>query len=270
MIQALRYEPQGQRQRFEPREQQEQDRHIHLHVHLHLTFRARQGRSTPPNAIRLMRIFAALLGATVMPLWFFLYALSIQDSLPTTLSYLVNLACVSFFAGLALAWCAVGALLQDVWRASPRGRFGQFLPLVMLLLIPFSLLLCYWFGAIPPPLILLGILLFMVMVFVHPLITALLLTCVSREACALREVAPTHSKLGFVVVGGMVLMVLGGLLLNLTTVLSGGVPLLFLPAICIAIIVTLRTLLGLSRSRESTQARPKEASPSDVDSSGEP
>ena len=39
MIHALRSEPQGQRQRFEPREQQrgeqqEQDRHIHLHFHL--------------------------------------------------------------------------------------------------------------------------------------------------------------------------------------------------------------------------------------------
>jgi len=48
MTYASRYEPQGQRQRFEPRgqqrgEQQEQDRHIHLH----LTLRARQERSTP-------------------------------------------------------------------------------------------------------------------------------------------------------------------------------------------------------------------------------
>lgn len=42
MIQALQYEPQGQRQRFELPEQQ--DRHIHLHFHLHLTLRARQGR----------------------------------------------------------------------------------------------------------------------------------------------------------------------------------------------------------------------------------
>ena len=49
MLNALRYEPRGQRQLFEPRSQQhsereEQDRHIHLHFHLHLTFRARPYR----------------------------------------------------------------------------------------------------------------------------------------------------------------------------------------------------------------------------------
>jgi hypothetical protein len=59
MIHALRYEPRGQHQRFEPREQQrgkreEQDRHIHLHFHLNLTFRASQGRSTPSNATRII------------------------------------------------------------------------------------------------------------------------------------------------------------------------------------------------------------------------
>lgn len=76
----------------------------------------------------------------------------------------------------------------------------------------------------------------------------------------------------------MVLMVLGGLLLNLSGMLSSPLisssppfsALLFLPAMCAAVIVALRTLFGLFRSRESTQARPKDASPSDVDSSQEP
>ena len=71
MIHALHYEPQGQRQRFEPRGQQEQERHIHLHLHLNLTFRAHRAHASHPNAIHLRRIFAALLAVTVMPLGIF-------------------------------------------------------------------------------------------------------------------------------------------------------------------------------------------------------
>jgi hypothetical protein len=105
VINALRYEPQGQRQRFEPREQQsgereKQDRHIHLN----LTFRSSQGRSTSPNAMRIARICAALLAATVMPLVAFLFAFSIHDGLPDPLISLGNLPFVLLFAGLVLAW----------------------------------------------------------------------------------------------------------------------------------------------------------------------
>ena len=104
--------------------------------------------------------------------------------------------------------------------------------------------------------------LFLVVVLAHPLITALLLLWVSREARALSPKAPTHSKLGFAVVGGMVLLLLGGLLLNLTAMLvSVPLLLLFLPAVCLAIIVALCTLVRLSRSRKNNQARPKDASP---------
>lgn len=190
MIQALRYEPRGQRQRFEPHEQQrgeheEQNRHIHMHFHLNLTFRASQERSTPPNAIRVTRIFAALVGATVMPLW--LFGLLAQDSTPTTLS---NLALISLLAGIALAWCAVGALFLGVWRSTPRGRLVLFLPLVLLLIIPFILLQGPWFG---PPLGILFFLLVLLLLFVHPLISVILLTCVSREARALRQTATAHT-----------------------------------------------------------------------------
>jgi hypothetical protein len=200
-----------------------------------------------------------------MPLWIFIFVLMAQDGPPTTLG---NLAWVSLFAGLALAWCAVGALLLDIWRSTPRGRIGLFLPLVLLLSIPYSFLLAFWFGAIPDPLKPLVVSLFFFLLFVHPLISAVLLMYVSLEVHAFRQEAHTHSKLGFVVVSGMVLMLLGGLLLNLT-IMHNRLPLPFLPA-CIAIVVALRTLFWLSRSRESTQARPKDASPTDVDSFGGP
>jgi len=271
MIHALRYEPQGQRQRFEPQEQQEQDRHIHLHLHLNLTFRARQRRSIPtPNATRIMRIFAALVAATLIPLW--LLGASAQESMSPTLSWIGGI----FLAGLALAG-GFGCLplLVSAWRSTPRVGF---LLLVLLLIIPLTLFPGLWLFAIMPLLGILGIrpglpfLLFLLLFYVHPLISAILLACVSREARALRQTATAHAGLGFVIASGMVLMLLGGLLLNLFVMLSSGPPLqplLFLPAMCGAVIVAIYTLFGLFRSPVSTQARPKDTSPSDVDSPGE-
>ena len=105
MIRALGYEPQDQRQRFEPREQQERDRHIHLHFHLDLTFRARRERSTHPNIISLRRIFVALLAATVMPLLILPLAMIPPDGPPpTALENLMLLSSgVSVAVGLVLA-----------------------------------------------------------------------------------------------------------------------------------------------------------------------
>jgi hypothetical protein len=276
MIRALRYEPQGQRQRFEPREQQrgeqqEQDRHIHLHFHLNFTFRARQGHSTQPNAVRFTRIFAALVGATVIPLWIF--GASAQDGMSPTLSMLAGI----FLAGLALAWgCECLPLLVSAWRSTPRVRF---LLLVLPLIIPLTLFPGLWLFAIMHLLGMLRILrigpgfpflLLLLLLYVHPLISARLLACVSREARALRQTGTAHSWLSFVIVSGMALMLLSGLLLNLSLMLSSGPPLqplLFLPAMCAAVIVAIYTLFG---SRKSMKARPKEASPSGTDSFPEP
>lgn len=270
MIHALRYEPQGHRQRYEPPEQQEQDRLIHLHLHLDLTFRARQRRSIPtPNATRIMRIFAALVAATLIPLW--LLGASAQESMSPTLSWIGGI----FLVGLTLAW-GFGCLplLVSAWPAIPRVRFL----LLVLLIIPFSfsllpfglifITLVITFFRLPGPSIDPLVLL---LLSVHPLISAILLACVSREARALRQTAAAHAGLGFVIASGMVLMLLGGLLMNLFAMLSAEPPLqlLFLPAMCGAVIVAIYTLFGLFRSPVSTQARPKDTSPSDVDSPGE-
>ena len=215
------------------------------------------------------------------PLWLFNFAGTIQDSIPPTLSYLAHLAWVSLFAGLALAWCAVGALLLDVWRSTSRGRFGFFLLLILLLFIPYFFLHGLRVGLM---LALLGPLVFLllfVVLIVNPLISALLLLCVSREVRALRQEAPAHTWLSFVVVSGMALMLLGGLLLNLSLML-GTPPLflqLFLPAMCAAVLIALSMLLATMvtlwasfrhRHPPASQPRPKDASPSDVDSPGEP
>jgi len=271
MIQALRYEPRGQRQRFEAPQQQEQHRHLHLHVHLHLTLRARQGRATHPNAIHLRSIFTALLAATVMPLGIFLFAAATaaDGPPPTTWENLMWVSsCLSVGAGLALAWWAVGTLLFQAWRASERGRLSLGLPLFLLLLIPLAAAL-EQFG--PLFVKLLFAIPLLVALLAHPLLTAFLLGWVSRETRALRGIAPTPSKLGSIVVAGMGLVLLGGLLWNLFFMLSGGnTQLIFLPAIPMSVIVAMRTLLGRSRLRGSMQAHPKDASPFDTVSPQEP
>jgi hypothetical protein len=252
MIQALRYEPQGQRQHFdqqEPQNSQQQDRHIHLHIHLNLTFWANQGRVTHPHASGLRRIFAALLAATVMPLGIFLFAVGTAADGPPPTAW-ENLmwvsSCLCVVAGLALAWWAVGALLSQLWRASPRGRLSLVLPLFLLLLIPLVVAALEQLG--PDFVKMLFAIPLLVVLFAHPLLTALLLGPMSREARALGEAVPPHRKLGFVVVAGVVLVLLGGLLWNLLFMLSGGnTQLIFLPAIPIALIVAMRTLLGLLR-----------------------
>ena len=264
MIHALRYEPQGQHQRFEPREQQSregEEKHIHLHLHLNFTFRARQERSTHPNAMRITRIFSDLLAATVMPLGVFIFNLLIHDGPPDPLLSLGNLALLILLAGLALAW-GFGCLplLISAWRASPRGRFGLFGPLVLRLGLGISFLLLL----VATPLLVL-------LTLVHPLITALLLMRVSREARALSQAAPAHTRLSFVLVSGMVITLLGGLLWNLSAVL-GSLPFVwqfapFLPAMGAAVFVAICTLF---KSRKSTPPRPKDASPSDVDSEHPP
>ena len=263
MIQALRYGPQGQRQRFDPQEQQnskQQDRHIHLHIHLNLTFRAHQSHASHPNVIGLRRIFAALLAATVMPLGIFLFAVLTADGSPLTMGW--NLlwvsSCLIVVAGLALAWWAVGVLFSQVWRAHPRERLHLVLPLFLVLLIPLSAVL-EQFGPIYVKL-LFAIPLAVVLI-AHPLLTALLLGLVNRESRTFQESVPAHRKLGFVLMAGMVLVLLGGLLWNLFFMLGGGnTQLIFLPAIPIAVIVAIHTFVGIFRSSGRMSAHPKDAS----------
>ncbi len=251
MINALRYEPRGPRQQFEPREQphgERQDRHLHLHFHLHLTWRASQRRSASLNPRWVKGMLSTLAAATVIPLWLLPWAIFPGDGPPppTWVNLLAVWSFVSMVAGLALAWGAVGTLLRQAWRGGLRERLGLVLPLALLLLIVLLTIGYSWLGnSGPPPLFLtlLGAIPFMGVLFAHPLLTALLLGRVSREAQALSQQAPTHSKLGFVAVAGMVLLLLGGLLFNLSILLSGGVAqmIMFLPATCMAVIVAIRT-----------------------------
>jgi hypothetical protein len=104
--------------------------------------------------------------------------------------------------------------------------------------------------------------------FVHSFISALLLWWVSYEVTALRQSASTHTMSSFTVVSGMALTLLGGFLLDLSFGI-GGVPLalvifpLAIGTAVPAVIVAIGTLFGSPRN---TQAYPKDASPSEIDS----
>jgi hypothetical protein len=106
---------------------------------------------------------------------------------------------------------------------------------------------------------------FVLLLVSHPLITALFFLRISREARALREMTPAHTRLSFVLMSGMGIALLGGLLLNLSVVL-GMLPSVWqfaplLPAMGAAVIVA---MYALFQSRKSTQPRPKDGSPSDI------
>ncbi len=262
MIHALQYEPQGQRQRFEPQEQQSGDvwhKHIHLHLHLHLSFRGRQGRFSHLSATRMLIIFTTLFVATVMA---FAFAFVVDENrVPTPLLY--TYAGYIINASLLLAWGALVLggipLLFSGWHSKLRVRFGLSVALIMLILTLFQQVLTV------PLLVLLSFLGF----------------CRVFDK---GEVAGTWlrfaSRLSFVTVGAMVLLLLGGLLwcLSLVLVAPGSLQMSFLwykllpffLGMCIAVIVAISTLFWQPRSRDSAQARPKDASPSDFDSSQEP
>jgi len=129
MIQALWYEPQGQR--FEAPQQQEQDRHIHLHLHLHLG--RRMHRASPFTVARLTTVFAAFIGALSMAL-----TLNLQVSVRNIpiQAPLFNLAgnLIQFGSLLGLGAVLVGGLplVISAWRSTPRSRNLFLVPLYAL------------------------------------------------------------------------------------------------------------------------------------------
>lgn len=70
MLHAFHYEPQGQRQQFEPREAQEnlkqRQMHLHFSLDLHLNLGARLRRASRSTIGRVTTIFAAFMGALAL------------------------------------------------------------------------------------------------------------------------------------------------------------------------------------------------------------
>jgi len=144
MIPALPYEPQGQHQRFEPREQRSDGwhKHIHLHLHVHLNLGMRWRHASHSPVARMTTIFAAFMGALSMALT--LYLQQGSRTIPMQ-APLFNLAGNLIFSGaiFALVTILLGGipLMISAWRSTPRSRFFLLVPLLTLGLATLYLML---------------------------------------------------------------------------------------------------------------------------------
>src|SRR5215472_11166088 len=134
MIQSLRYEPQGQRQRFEPREQQHNEfgsRQIHLHLYFHLNLGQRLYRSPQTTIARLTSLFAAFIGALSMALT--LYVQMSVRTFSTQAPLFIwsgNLILSGALLGLGAVLLGGLPLVISAWRSTPCSRFLFLVPLL--------------------------------------------------------------------------------------------------------------------------------------------
>lgn len=301
MINALRYEPQGQRQRFEPREQYGSEtgqRHIHLHLNLHIHLnlgarRAHRRRLLRPTTASVTAIFAAFIGALSM-------ALSFTVMSSTTFPFIgphIALAGQIMFIGSLIGSSAVFfgglPLVVETWRASPRSRLLLLTPLLAILTLfilagPLALPLLDlmrqlliplgpWLGAQVSGYVIVAFLLYL-----FPLINTIAIVLAIRRAKLSDKVLRFTTIPSLLIVLGMVLMISGMLLwagtvlFFLPSVFPQILALLTLPynswllqfiGVLIALVVMLWALF--SRSSVRTEAGPKDVSPSDVEASRE-
>ena len=123
MINALRYEPRGQR--FEPREQQgseagQQHIHLHLNLHVHLTLGARRARRLwQPTAARVTTIFAAFIGALSMAFSFTVMSATSFPFIGPHIELASNIMAIGALLGSGAVLLGGLPLVVETWRASP-------------------------------------------------------------------------------------------------------------------------------------------------------
>lgn len=285
MIHFVHYEPQGQRQRFEPQERQsnlEQNQmylHFSLDFRLNLDRRLRRARHTLHTPLaRVTTIFAAFMGALVLalsPYW-------IQARSTFTLPAFVTLFNLSGYLIIAGALLGVGAtllggvpLVVSAWRTNARSRLLFLVPILASLpTIACSLLSVFimLLNNQPPSFFpLLPVLLFYggTAVSVGAIIRAI------RQASIADRWLRLANQLGWLVVGGIVLIFIGVVLwgVALVLVVPGWFAVLIprLPLLCgmfLAVMVALWACFWRVLPRAS-QPRPHEVSSSENASSEE-
>lgn len=282
MIHTVHYEPQSQRQRFEPREQQGSDlgqMHLRLSFHFHLDLDARLRRTSRAIIARVTTVFAAFMGTLALalsPYW--THAHGVQT--PPMLDALFGLAGHLVFAGALLG---VGVVLLggiplviSAWRTSPRSRFLFLIPILAslpaiacCLLSAFIMLLSNQ----PPPFFpILPVLLF----YGGTVVSTIAIIRAVHQARIADTWLRFANHLSRLVVGGMVLMFIGVVVWGFALALAvpGGVAMLVyrLPlafGMLLAVMVALWASFWQVQPPAS-QPRPHDASPSELDSSGEP
>lgn len=285
MINALRYEPRGQHQRYEPREQQNRELeqrqfHLHLNVHMQLNLgaRTRARRGLQPTTASVTAIFAAFIGALSMALSFSIMSVVSFHFMGPHIDLATNIMTIGALLGSGAILLGGIPLLVSAWRSSPRSR--------ILLLTPFLLaltgfLLAFLYNSLPHVLqsFLTGAPLLAFFFYGFPLISTIAIVRGIRKAPISEKVLRFTTIPSYLVVGGLLLMI-GGMLL------WGGTVAFFLPEVfpqilalltlpvnswllqlmgmLIALVVMLWTLFSRSHVRNQVGPRPKDASPSDV------
>ena len=209
-----------------------------------------------------MRIYAALVCATIIFYTLFSMVIGYTPSTP----HLFTIAWIGALAGLLLAWVAVIVaglpLLVSAWRSTPSVRFFLAIPLFNPLL--YWLFATVHFGQLP-----LSPFQTLLLIYGYILICTILLNRAIRRAAIADLWLRFASRISFIVVGGMVLLLLGTLLWGISFVLNApewlqiGWPwYVALPlGMCIAVIVAVHALFTRLRLRNNAQPRPQDDSP---------
>lgn len=211
MIHRLRYEPQGQHQRFEPREPWQQEagsRQIHLHVHLQLNLSQRLHRFSQTTLARLTTLFAAFIGVLSMALTLYGQVIvRLIDMQAPLFTWAGHLILGGALLGLGAVLLGGLPLVISAWRSTPRSRF--------LFLVPFLA------GGLTFAVIVLGRFmpyqaereaLLVVPLYALPFISTLAITRALRHATIAGKWLRFANRLSPLVVLGMLLMLVGVLL----------------------------------------------------------
>lgn len=280
MIHTAYYEPQGQRQRYAPREQQENSReqaYLHLSFHFRLNLGGRRRRTSRSIVARVTTIFAAFMGALALvlsPYW--TQARGTQT--PPALEALFGQAGYLVIAGALLG---VGAVLLgglplvvSAWRTSPRSRFLFLVPILASL----PTIACALFFALMMPL---GIqrpplILPVLLVYGGVVVSTIAIIRAIRQARIADTWLRLANHLSRLVAAGMVLILAGVVLWGIALVLVvPGWPAALAPWLLLASGIFLAVMVALWASfwqvqPPTSQPRPHDISPSEIDSSGEP
>jgi hypothetical protein len=285
MIYTVHYEPQSQRQQFEPREQQGNNlwqMHLRLSFHFHLDLGARLRRARHTPVARVTTIFAAFMGALALalsPYWTQAHSVQTPPMLDALFSLAEHLVLAGALLGVGTVLIGGLPLAVSAWRTSPRSRILFLVPILASLpTIACSLLSAFimLLSNQPPPFFpTLPVLLFSG----GTVVSTIAINRTIRQARIADRWLRLANHLSRLVVVGMVLMLIGTVLWGFVLALAvpGGVAMLIprLPLPCgmfLAVMVALWASFWRVQPPVS-QPRPHDASPAagdSGDSSGEP
>lgn len=281
MIHTVSYEPQGQRQSFEPRETQGnlEQMHLHLSLSLRLSLGDRMRRTWRSPLARVTTIFAAFMGALALalsPYWTQAQGTNTPPAFETLFGLAGHIVLAGVLLGIGAVLLGGIPLALSAWRTNPRSRILFLIPILASLPTIASLMLSAFimFLSGQPPSFFpnLPVLLF----YGGTIVSTIAINRAIRQARIADRWLRLANHLSRLVALGMVLMFIGVVLWGaaLALVVHGWfallVPWLFMASgTFLAMIVALWASFWRVQPPVS-QPHPHDAPPSEVASSEEP